>query len=410
MSSVGRRSIAHRYLTRAAAATQATTSETITTIDLTAIENELSETIAQPTGGNEAAQNDLYRQLQDLEHDDVIRNTEFIFCISCDHFIDVYDGILVRECLHQICIDCIRKVVIACADVEVKCPKKECPYFLQDREIRSLLTPSEYELHSKKYTLADAATNHNNNNNEKLYEELMKLEEQGVIYNTDGFECEICYSDIEAHDGVIIRDCLHKYCIDCVRQTIIQSEEVQIKCPAIQCAGFIMDREIRSLLTQSEFDKHNLKMLRIAESQAPNSYHCKKANCEGWCLVEDEVNTFKCPRCSSLNCLSCQAIHAGLNCKEYQDDLRYAGMSDTQKTEMHLDEIVRKNEGMRCTTCKIVIMKRIGCDFLICSMCRTELCWATKMSRWGPGGHGDTSGGCGCRPGKRCHPKCRNCH
>lgn len=23
-------------------------------------------------------------------------------------------------------------------------------------------------------------------------------------------------------------------------------------------------------------------------------------------------------------------------------------------------------------------MKREGCDFLICSMCKTELCWATK--------------------------------
>lgn len=55
-------------------------------------------------------------------------------------------------------------------------------------------------------------------------------------------------------------------------------------------------------------------------------------------------------------------------------------------------------------------MKREGCDNLTCSMCKTELCWATKMSRWGPGGRGDTSGGCHCMPTKRCHPECRNCH
>lgn len=104
-------------------------------------------------------------------------------------------------------------------------------------------------------------------------------------------------------------------------------------------------------------------------------------------------------------------------------------MSDNQRTEYHLDEIVRTNKGMRCTTCKvkhilfqyfnesniifgkqIVIMKREGCDWLVCSMCKTELCWATKQSRWGPKGHGDTSGGCGCKPNKRCHPKCGNCH
>lgn len=56
-------------------------------------------------------------------------------------------------------------------------------------------------------------------------------------------------------------------------------------------------------------------------------------------------------------------------------------------------------------------MKRDGCDGLTCVMCRTELCWATKMARWGPKGHGDTSGGCQCRiNGKKCHPNCRNCH
>lgn len=56
-------------------------------------------------------------------------------------------------------------------------------------------------------------------------------------------------------------------------------------------------------------------------------------------------------------------------------------------------------------------MKREGCDFLICSMCKTELCWATKKSRWGPLGRGDTTGGCGCvYPTKKCHPNCGNCH
>lgn len=162
------------------------------------------------------------------------------------------------------------------------------------------------------------------------------------------------------------------------------------------------------------------------------------------------------------NFQSTQAIHPKQNCQQYQDELRYAGMSNDQRSELCLDEIVKKNLGMRCTTCKvilqiqhkkvaslfdwkvfvhsftfkqIVIMKREGCDYLRCSMCKTELCWATKQARWGPGnlyqilvfypnrilsnislislclgGHGDTSGGCGCSIAKRCHPKCRNCH
>lgn len=60
---------------------------------------------------------------------------------------------------------------------------------------------------------------------------------------------------------------------------------------------------------------------------------------------------------------------------------------------------------------QVIIMKREGCDWLKCSMCRTEICWVTKQARWGPKGSGDTSGGCGCRvKGQRCHPQCGNCH
>lgn len=40
---------------------------------------------------------------------------------------------------------------------------------------------------------------------------------------------------------------------------------------------------------------------------------------------------------------------------------------------------------MNCPHCKIVIMKKTGCDWLQCSVCKTEICWVTKQARWGPG-------------------------
>jgi hypothetical protein len=45
--------------------------------------------------------------------------------------------------------------------------------------------------------------------------------------------------------------------------------------------------------------------------------------------------------------------------------------------------------------------------FLFCS-----IQWPTQGPRWGPKGHGDTSGGCRCRVdnGKLCVPNCQNCH
>ena len=37
---------------------------------------------------------------------------------------------------------------------------------------------------------------------------------------------------------------------------------------------------------------------------------------------------------------------------------------------------------MHCPSC--IVTKKIGCDWIYCSVCKTEMCWATKGPRWGP--------------------------
>ena len=65
-----------------------------------------------------------------------------------------------------------------------------------------------------------------------------------------------------------------------------------------------------------------------AENALPNSFHCKTPDCRGWCINEDEVNEFRCPVCGKTNCILCNAIHEGMNCKEYQDDLKRLAEND----------------------------------------------------------------------------------
>lgn len=274
-------------------------------IDLTCLTPSSSPVPTTSTNQDEAACSStvpsLYTELQNLEDKEgVIRNAEMAFCSICDHFVDTNDGILVRNCLHQVCVDCIRKKIIDCVEIAVNCPVAMCEYMLQDREIRSLISQEEYEFHMNKCVVKEQS--------EALYKELLDLEQQGLIHNTEPFECKICFTDVDVYEGIMIRECLHQYCTECIRSTINLSEEVQIKCPTMDCTCFIHDREIHALLTQAEFDKYSMRTLRLVESQAPNSYHCKKANCEGWCLVDDEVNTFSCPRCWSQNCLPCQVV------------------------------------------------------------------------------------------------------
>lgn len=46
--------------------------------------------------------------------------------------------------------------------------------------------------------------------------------------------------------------------------------------------------------------------------------------------------------------------------------------------------MVQKGDAMHCPKCKIIVQKKDGCDWIRCSMCKTEICWATKGPRWGP--------------------------
>ncbi|RXM93608.1 RanBP-type and C3HC4-type zinc finger-containing protein 1 [Acipenser ruthenus] len=262
-----------------------------------------------------------------------------------------------------------------------------------------------------------------------LYQETMELQKVqnfqslldtdllSLVPNSEEMDCPVCFNTIEPGEGVTLRECLHSVCRECLKGTIINSMDPEVACPYADheytCDGKLQDREIKSLLSQQEYQRFLDLRLNIAENRSENSYHCKTADCQGWCIFEDEVNEFLCPLCNKHNCLLCKAIHEGMNCKEYQDDLRIRSENDIaarQTTEM-LKTLVENGEAMHCPRCKIIVQKKDGCDWICCVMCKTEICWVTRGPRWGPNGNGDTSGGCGCRFNvARCHPNCQNCH
>ncbi|XP_074867550.1 ranBP-type and C3HC4-type zinc finger-containing protein 1 [Carettochelys insculpta] len=249
------------------------------------------------------------------------------------------------------------------------------------------------------------------------YQHLLQLDGQSLVPIDEAIECPICFTTLQPGEGVTLRECLHSFCRDCLKGTILNSLEPEVPCPYIDekysCSGQLLEREIKALLSSAEYQHFLDFSVSIAENRSQSSYHCKTADCRGWCIFEDDVNEFICPVCQKVNCLLCKAIHENMNCKEYQDDLRLRAQNDQdarQTTEM-LTTMVQKGEAMYCPTCKIVVQKKDGCDWIRCAVCHTEICWVTKGPRWGPAGPGDTSGGCRCRlNGAPCHPQCRNCH
>ncbi|KAI4879778.1 hypothetical protein NFI96_023230 [Prochilodus magdalenae] len=252
---------------------------------------------------------------------------------------------------------------------------------------------------------------------EKNFYTLLETDAHDLVGNTEEIECTICYCPVMPGEGATLRECLHSFCRECLKQTILNCTDAEVKCPflddAYSCACTLQDREIKTLLSPEEYQKFLELRLSIAESRSENSYHCKTPDCAGWCIFEDDVNEFTCDICNEKNCLLCKAIHQNMNCKEYQDDLRIRAENDTaaKKTTEMLEMMLKNGEAMYCPKCKVIVQKKDGCDWICCLMCKTEICWVTKQARWGPQGSGDTSGGCKCRVnGVLCHPKCQNCH
>ncbi|KAG7478299.1 hypothetical protein MATL_G00078960 [Megalops atlanticus] len=251
---------------------------------------------------------------------------------------------------------------------------------------------------------------------QKNFMSLLQTDEHSLVPNTEEVDCPICYGTILPGEGATLRECLHNFCKDCLKGTITNSLDAEVTCPYMDenysCNSKLQDREIKSLLSPDEYQKFLELRLSIAETRSENSYHCQTPNCAGWCIFEDEVNEFECQLCNETNCIPCKAIHKGMNCKEYQDDLRIRAENDLaakQTTDM-LNTMLETGEAMHCPKCKIIVQKKDGCDWICCVMCKTEICWVTRQARWGPMGRGDTSGGCRCRVNGPCHPRCQNCH
>nr|XP_023679490.1 ranBP-type and C3HC4-type zinc finger-containing protein 1-like isoform X2 [Paramormyrops kingsleyae] len=246
---------------------------------------------------------------------------------------------------------------------------------------------------------------------------LVMMDGQDLVPNPDSVECRICYLELQPGEGVLLRECLHCFCKDCLRSVILMCEDPEVACPyrddAYACDSVLQEREIRALVTGEEYERWLQRGLSVAESRCKSSYHCASPDCSGWCEYEDTVNSFHCPVCKRQNCLLCKAIHEGMNCKQYQDDLSARAINDSaaRRTRDLLRTLVQSGEAMHCPQCGIIVQKKEGCDWVRCTVCHTEICWVTRGPRWGPRGPGDTSGGCRCNVNKqRCHPNCQNCH
>lgn len=182
--------------------------------------------------------------------------------------------------------------------------------------------------------------------NENAEEDLKRLEElskQEIIENVTSFSCAICLDDdIPPGSGIVLKECLHTFCKECIRAHIMAFDDPEVQCPYsgdYNCNQNLQDREIRTLLLwrsdgdekkgEADYKKYQMKCLTKSEAIMQNVFHCKTPDCIGFGVCEDNLNFFDCPVCEQVSCLRCGGvIHMGKTCKEYQDDLKISAIND----------------------------------------------------------------------------------
>lgn len=57
------------------------------------------------------------------------------------------------------------------------------------------------------------------------------MDDQNVVLNSDNFECQICFTECNPGEGLLLHECLHEFCKDCISGCVKATEGAEVECP-----------------------------------------------------------------------------------------------------------------------------------------------------------------------------------
>lgn len=214
------------------------------------------------------------------------------------------------------------------------------------------------------------------------------LEEHKAIGAT--VQCGCCFEETVPLNRVVPceGDSAHSFCFSCVSglaDTQVGLMKHELKCmDASACSASLSWSAVAKALDIKTFDRleFNKQQAEIMAAGLEGLEQCPFCDFKAICDDVEVDPVFACqnPGCEVVSCRKCRLeSHLPKTCEQHK--------KENDLTALHRVEEARSDAVMRtCPKCKVKIMKEDGCNKMICSTCRTYMCYECQedLSKLGP--------------------------
>jgi hypothetical protein len=185
-------------------------------------------------------------------------------------------------------------------------------------------------------------------------------------------ECPVCLN--EASPAVPLA-CGHTFCRGCLKRYLLAAVDhtfFPLKClgGGGTCEARVSLALAKQLLPPDAFDAVVAAAFSAHVQTHPSEFHfCPTPDCPQVYRAAREGVFIQCPSCLVRICPNCHSdAHDGLSCAE-------AGNGDDL-----FQEWAGKRGVKQCPGCKIGIEKDEGCNHMVCTVCKTHICWVCSQT------------------------------
>ncbi|KAG5641386.1 hypothetical protein DXG03_005353 [Asterophora parasitica] len=179
--------------------------------------------------------------------------------------------------------------------------------------------------------------------------------------------CPVCFDEVTHPVNL---PCGHTWCRDCFTRYLTSSVDNKyfpLTCLGndAKCTEPIPLQAARKLLTAPEFDATVDAAFAAHIHSRPDEFHyCPSPDCPQIYRSASRDTVLQCPSCLLRICPNCHVeAHDGFACPDPEADNNL------------FKEWARNHDVKPCPGCKVLIERAEGCNHMMCTQCRTHICW-----------------------------------